>query len=238
MFFFSLKCLPEILLLIKILNSINKGVTKILADDREKDERIFFAFQTQRDVIIQVERLQVGDYLLDNLLVERKSFVDFCKSIKDGRLFHQAAQLARSRIQPLIIIEGISADLKGASIKREAFQGALITLSLIYGIPILRSKSPEETGKLILFAARQIQNSGLNFQCFRRPPPNKNSLHKKLKMQVHILQGFPQIGPSRALQLLEKFGTINKVLNASEELLLEVPGFGRKLIRQILDLSH
>ena len=220
------------------LNSINKEAIKILADSRERNERIFLALQTEGDIIMQVERLEVGDYLLHNLLVERKSFVDFCESIKDGRLFRQAIQLARSRIQPLIIIEGISADLTKTSIKREAILGALITLAVIYGIPVLRSRSPEETAKLILFASRQIENSGLNYHCFRRRPPCRNSVHKKSKMQLQILQGFPGVGPSRAKQLLEKFGTIIKVLTASEEELQAVPGFGRKLIKQILDLCN
>lgn len=90
----------------------------------------------------------------------------------------------------------------------------------------------------MLFASQQIEYSGSNHHRFRRTTACKNTVNKKLKMQLHILQGFPGIGPSRAKQLLEEFGTICKVLTASEEQLLEVPGFSRKLIKQILDLSH
>jgi Fanconi anemia group M protein len=57
-------------------------------------------------------------------------------------------------------------------------------------------------------------------------------------MQIHILQGFPGIGPGNARKLIEKFGTINNVLQASENQLLEVSGIPQKTIKRILELSN
>jgi len=217
----------------KIFSSI-----KIIVDNREQNQCLIEALRNELDISIQFERLEVGDFLLPNLLVERKSLIDFCDSIKDGRLFRQATLLARSAIQPVVIIEGTSSDLRKKSIKREVIQGALITLSLIYRIPILRSKSPEETGKLILFASKQIENLGLSDHRFRRFSASKNSLREKLRMQMHILQGFPGIGPGSARKLIEKFGTIKNVLQASENQLSQVSGIPKKTINRILELSN
>ena len=48
---------------------------------------------------VRLERLAVGDYLVGaGVLVERKTYGDFAMSLVDGRLFPQAAALARSPI--------------------------------------------------------------------------------------------------------------------------------------------
>ena len=36
-------------------------------------------------------------------------------------------------------------------------QGALITVSLILGIPVLRSKDPSETARIIVYIGRQLE---------------------------------------------------------------------------------
>jgi DNA excision repair protein ERCC-4 len=52
----------------------------------------------QSDVFnVQMVRLEAGDYVIDGgVLVERKTYADFAASVADGRLFPQAARLARS----------------------------------------------------------------------------------------------------------------------------------------------
>jgi len=57
-----------------------------------------------------------------------------------------------------MILEGTAKDLASSGMRREAIQGALITLSIILGIPILRSKSPTESAHLMYYAARQINS--------------------------------------------------------------------------------
>ena len=80
-------------------------------DDRERNDALLEALKCQTGLEIKRERLEVRDYLLPNLLVERKSYCDFCESIKNGRLFRQATQLSRSSIQPLLIIEAVAPKL-------------------------------------------------------------------------------------------------------------------------------
>lgn len=49
----------------------------------------------------------LGDYLIDGGGgVERKTYVDFALSLADGRLFPQAAALARNPHRPVLLLEG------------------------------------------------------------------------------------------------------------------------------------
>lgn len=154
-----------------------RKVIEILIDDREKNDKLLQTLKEAEDTMVRIGRLAIGDYLLNNLLVERKSFADLFVSISDGRLFRQAKQLASAEVQPVIILEGTSTDLKATGMKREAVQGALITLTLLFRIPVLRSQAPEETARLILYAARQIENSGFSQQVYSRPSSGRISLN-------------------------------------------------------------
>ena len=104
---------------------------------------------------------------------------------------------------------------------REAIQGALISVSVILGIPVLRSRDAEESARLILYAGRQVQSviSGAVARAGHRP-------NSKRRTQLHILQGLPAVGPVRAARLLEKYGTVEAVLTARLEDLTLVAGRG------------
>ena len=212
-------------------------MVSILVDYRERNREIVSFFRKHAEVTVQFANLEVGDYLLHNLLVERKSLADFYESIKSGRIFSQATRLARSKIQPLIIVEITPGESTKSRLRIEAVQGAIITLSVIYNLPVLRSKSLEDTARLILFANRQIENLGIGNKWLRRPPPPKTFLSDKRKMQLHLLQGFPGIGPIRAKKILDQFRSIKELLNSSEDEIIRLTQFDRQLVRQIIELS-
>ena len=107
-------------------------------------------------------------------------------------------------------------------------QGALITVSLILGIPVLCSKDPNETAALIVYAARQIRSTaGGGFQRRGYQPKNKG------KKQTFILQGLPGVGHERAVSLLKRFGSVQGVINANIEELQSVDGIGRTIAEKI-----
>jgi ERCC4-type nuclease len=200
---------------------MSQGVP-IVVDDREVRSGILEALRAIDGVTVEVRRLAVGDYVVDGqLLVERKTLHDLTESIKDGRLFYQARKLAEAPLRSLIILEGTARSLKASRMRRESLQGALITLTVYLGIPLLRSCDPQETVRLMVYAARQgraIANGALPRQG-KRP-------RGKLRTQLHILQGLPGVGPERARLLLETFGNVEAVLTASEEALKSVDGIG------------
>ena len=52
-------------------------------------------------------------------------------------------------------------------------------------------------------------------------------------MQERMLMQMRQIGPDLARKLIRKFETIDKIINASDEELLEINGIGKQLVHQI-----
>lgn len=204
-------------------------IVNIIVDYREKNSGVIEELRREEMVSITVDTLTLGDYFVDErLLFERKTLPDFITSIKDGRLFHQAIKLASSELRSVIILEGTSSDISRSSMRREAMQGALITLTLILGIPILRSLNAAESAQLILYSARQVKSIA------SKPLPRRGARPKgKKAVQLNIMEGLPGIGPKRALSLLNKFGSIEAVLTADLEELRAIEGIGKRLAESI-----
>ena len=122
----------------------------------------------------------------------------------------------------------IFTDTAELGMTRESMQGALITVSLILGIPVLRSKDPSETAKLMVYIGRQIESMAMGgVQRHGYRPKNKR------KRQLFILQGLPGIGPGRAGRLLDHFGSVEAAISASSSELQTVDSFGKGVANKI-----
>ena len=199
----------------------------IIADDREPDS-VINQLKVYDNIKLTKQRLAIGDYEINGrLLVERKTLQDLVASIKDGRLFKQACRLANSPLQTLIILEGTTKNLK-SNMRREAIQGALITISIYFAIPLLRSMHPQETAQLMLYVAQQ--NKVISNNTLRRKGKRPKG---KRKTQLHILQGLPNIGSERANALLDQFGSIEAVLTATTNELQKIDGIGSGIAKKI-----
>lgn len=196
---------------------------EVKADDREP-EAVLKALRALPGVRVAVRRMRLGDYLVDGrLLVERKTLPDFALSVVDGRLFAQASRLAAADLPRALLLEGAASDVGRTGVRREALQGALVTVGLLFGIPVLRSRDPGETARLLLCAARQIRASASG----GLPRPGRRP-RGKVRTQLRILQGLPGVGPGRAKALLDAFGTVEAALSADAEALAALPGIGPK----------
>jgi DNA excision repair protein ERCC-4 len=173
--------------------------------------------------------LPVGDYVVaDSLLIERKTLPDLVQSIIDGRLFAQALRLVEAEYPAALILEGGMRELENTQMRWEAIQGALVTVALFVGLPVLRSLSHEETARTLFYAARQQISAETSTLARRSRRPKRRAA-----LQSYILQGLPGVGPKRAKQLLTRFGNVESVITASAEALREVDGLGPETIRKI-----
>ena len=197
----------------------------IEVDDRESRSPVLPALRDCADFHVAVAHLPLGDYRVDGrFLFERKTLTDLVAAIKDGRLFRQALKLSVTTLRPAIILEGTGRELVGSSMRWEAIQGALVTVSLFCGVPLLRTRTPGETVRTMLFAARQ----GRKFASGGLPRRGRRPRGKRAR-QLYILQGFPGIGPERAHRLLERFGSVDAITRAGAEDLCSVPGIGERI---------
>ena len=205
----------------------------IVADDREAASAVPAALQALPGIKVRYKRLAVGDYEVDHRCVfERKTVVDFASSIADGRLFVQAQRLASLSEPAAIILEGRAGDVAATQMRREALQGAMVSLSMIFHLPVLRALDAAETARLLVYAGQQLRRHEWWGGCHygRRPK-------RKHRIQLRILQGLPGVGPTRAEQLLQAFGSVGAVMAASQESLEGVEEVGAKTaaaIRQVL----
>jgi ERCC4-type nuclease len=201
----------------------------ITADDRERASGVLACLKARPDVECVVERLAVADYRVEErVLVERKTIADFAASLVDGRLFAQAAKLVRQAERAVLILEGTGGALAMPGVSREALQGALIAIGVFHGIAVLRSADAEKTARLLVHLGRQVRR----FARGGLPRPGYRPKGKRAR-QLFLLQGLPGVGPERAARLLERFGSVEAVVQAPPEALAEVEGIGEKTAARI-----
>ncbi|TAL87673.1 MAG: nuclease [Rhodanobacter sp.] len=202
---------------------------RLLVDDRECRGAMRVALAACDTFAIEIRRLPVGDYCVDNaLLFERKTLLDLAASIKDGRLFAQALRLAKAKLPAALILEGSARDLASSGMRVEAIRGALVTVSLFIGLPVLRTHDAEDTVRTLRYAAQQrrAMTSGALPRRGRRPKG-------KAALQSHVLQGLPGVGPQRAARLIQRFGSIEAAIVADADALAEVDGIGPLIARKL-----
>jgi ERCC4-type nuclease len=180
---------------------------------------------------VQMARLRAGDYRIDErVLVERKTYSDFATSLADGRLFPQAAVLAQSPHRSVILLEG-PRPLKMPDVHPHAIKGALVSLAVMWRLPVLHARDPEDSLRILRLLAHQVRNSDPGV--LRRYGQKPKRLASR---RLHMLQGLPGIGPALADRLLAAFGSVERVVAADETMLAHVRGVGPTKARRIREL--
>jgi DNA excision repair protein ERCC-4 len=183
------------------------------------------------DFDVRMGHLPVGDYCVDRgIVVERKTHADFAVSLVDGRLFPQAAKLARCPHRPIILIEG-PCPVRMPDVHPHALKGAIVSLAVMWRLPVLYARDPEDSLRILRCLADQLGSSddGVLKRYGRKP---KRLASRKL----YMLQGLPGVGPALAHRLLREFGSIERVVTADEAALMRVRGVGRQRAAHIREL--
>ncbi len=128
-----------------------------------------------------------------------------------------------------LLIEGTVSELKHSGMTAQSIRAALATVSVFFGVPVLRTTCAAESAELLKSIAAQGRatvHAGLPRLGVR--PKGKR------RVQLHLLQGLPGIGPERATRLLDHFGTVKAVAGATEKELRAVAGVGPDCARRIV----
>lgn len=211
----------------------NKPV--VYADSREGNSKVI-RHLTEMEMDVKVRPMAVGDYQVsDDVAIERKTAKDFVDSIMDKRLFKQATELREEFKNPLIILEGD--DFYNGFINPNAVRGSIASIALDFGISIIPTRNAQDT-------AAMIKRIAIREQTGEKPHIQTRTDKKPVNMweqQLFIVESLPNIGPVNAKKLLEHFGTVSKIINASENELMEVEGIGKKTaknIRKVVDSKY
>ena len=200
----------------------------IIVDDRERKSAIAEELK-MHDVLLRVSRIDIGDYVLsDRVVVERKSFNDLESSIIDGRLFSQAKELLKYK-KPLIIVETGSP----SRLHRNAVYGAVSSIILDYGIPVIFMDPPEAATFMYRIAYREQVSEGRHVGIAK-----KQRIWTDDDARISIVSGFPGISIIRAQSLMDHFKTLHSLFSADESELLKVEGIGPKKAKQMLKIIY
>jgi len=199
-----------------------KEIQKIIIDNHEKNSFVPSELKEQ-GFEIEFKDLKVGDYIVRDIVIERKTVSDFISSMINKRLSNQIEELKQYK-NPLLIIEGIDEQelyteeyfKEKTGMHPNSIRGFLVSILLVHKIPIIFTKNAEDTAKFIsVILKRKPKEVSLNV--------SKRNLNKKERLQF-ILESFPGIGPKTAKKLLKKFKTLRNIFNAQIDELKELIG--------------
>lgn len=222
---------------VKVLDPTPKkeDLPVVFADTREGNSKVI-RHLSEMEIDVKVQAMAVGDYQVsDEVVIERKTAKDFVDSIVDKRLFKQARSLMEEFKRPLIILEGD--DLYNGMINPNAIRGSIASIALDFGISIIPTRNAQDT-------AAMIKRIAIREQSGEKTPIQIRTDKKPVNLweqQLFIIESLPNIGPVNAKNLLEHFGTVANIINASESQLQEVEGIGKKTaanIRKVVDSKY
>lgn len=213
----------------------NKKLT-IIVDIREQKAKVVEELKKIQGIDIIFKQLPVGDYIIsDRVVIERKKEADFIHTITDGRFHKQLEELKRNFEKPLILVEG--KDLYRYDIHPNAIRGALLSILIDYGIPILFANDSKDAAQLLYILARREQQ-----ELRREVRLRGEKKPKEIKeIQRYILEGLPGVSSKLADRLLRHFGSVEKVILASEDQLMKIEGIGSKkarIIKKVLKAKY
>jgi len=217
-----------------------------IATQNTKIIESFYKVNTNLKIPIKIiiKQLKLGDYKCKDLIFERKTIADLIVSIRSGdRLLDQFRRLNllitnNSQVQCFLCIIGnidfeIKSYLKKRSKKTISFDreynrikksiNAILAKFNIYGICALTFETIDDFTYFIL---KCIQYRYIKNPENRIPQKYKVIINddKKIneKVSITMLKGIPGIGDKTARKLLNKFGNIVNIANASLEEIQEV----------------
>jgi Fanconi anemia group M protein len=184
---------------------------RIIADIHEKNSLVISNLANEAE--LEIKNLEIGDYLIGNIIIERKTFSDFISSMLSKRLVEQLRQM-QSYESRILILEGRDFEefeKKETKLNPNAIRGMILSISLDFKTPIIFTKDSEDTAKFLLVLAKRQLKPRAEFTFHSRKP-----LSKKEQKQ-YIIESFPGIGPKTAKALLKKFGSIKSIINSKPE---------------------
>jgi len=204
---------------------------KLIVDSRELPTAV--ARELARlDIDITGESLEIGDYIAsEDVAIERKESTDFIQSLIDGRLFVQLTALRSAYRRPVLIIEG--EQLIGLrAVNPASIYGALASIAIRIQVPIIWTRSAEETANVVYRLAHLEQVTS------NKPLRTRSGETKGTDAEIleYILSGFPGIDTVTSRALLTEFGTLEDIFKAETKALQKVKGVGPKIAGRIRHL--
>lgn len=167
-----------------------------------------------KDIIVKKTNLNIGDFVIGNYIIERKTLSDLASSILDGRYKEQSSRLD-SYLQehledsPVIMyfVEG-SLDLfiNAHNVSKDKLISACISLMCNKNYKVFMTRHLNETCDFLLKLALKSTNTNLNVCAnISQTKYKKNSQINKDNVGIIMLTTIPNVSNHIATQLLQPF---------------------------------
>jgi ERCC4-type nuclease len=193
--------------------------SKILVDNHEKNSLVPSELAKQ-NIPYEFQHLNIGDYIVNDIVIERKTLPDLKSSIINKRIFEQLKNI-RQYPRCFLLIETNEEEIDRVS------KGFILSAAINYQIPVIFSKNEEDTASYLALLAKKKEKTEISLR-------QKLPLSEKEQKQF-ILEGFPGIGQATAKELTQKFKSIKNIINAPKEELEEILGKKTDAFMKILD---
>lgn len=207
---------------------------EVVLDQRELDSSIGRDLSRRDGFETRLETLEVGDYVLsDRVVVERKTISDFLDTLTGGdrSMFEQVKDDARYYDRPVVILEGDGL-YEERNVHPNAIRGALASLAVDFGASVLRTDDESGTADLLATIATREQETE-NREISVHGEKGSKTLSEQ---QEYVVASIADVGPVIAQALLKHFGSVEAVMTASEDDLLEVEGVGEVTAERIREV--
>lgn len=183
-----------------------------------------------------ITEMKVGDYVVGDIVIERKAIDDYIQSLTSGHLNEQLYELSFNYSFSYLFVEGIVNEaLMKNNFRRRAFISSLIGSSFKHSID-------GEKGQIVTVNLETAFDTALALASLhkkigkeeQRLPVMVKPTWSKEDIQIFILSSFPNIGEKRAKLLLKKLGSLRKVFEA--EIIRGVKGFTPALNRRFQEI--
>jgi len=183
---------------------------------------------------LKLQNLGIGDYVVsDRVCIERKTTTDFLDSLINKRrnLLEQILRMRKEYKKPVLVIEGES--LYGQrNVHPNVVRAVMATIAIDLSVPIIQTRDEADTASLLYVIAKREQmpnKTEIN-------PHGKKPSASLTEQQEYLVSAVSNIGIVTARNLLRRFKTVEKVVTASKEELMEVEHVGEKTVEHIREV--
>jgi ERCC4-type nuclease len=178
-----------------------------------------------------VDRYVLGPHVA----ADRRTRNGFLNGILDKTLFTSAIFLREHFDVPLLIVEGGVAP-NYRSFSPDAVTGALSSMMLEYGLSVVCTTDATQTTHLLNTMARQAQHGIAEISLVP-----KRSAATLPDLQRRVVEMLPGCGRVMARELLQRYGSMRGIVDASASELRQIRGIGAKRadeIRRVLTAEY
>ncbi|MGC1121408.1 MAG: helix-hairpin-helix domain-containing protein [Candidatus Methanofastidiosia archaeon] len=197
---------------------------------------------------IDITHLPLGDFFLvsrdTGVLIERKSTSDFLSSLRSNRLWDQLLRFMKVSTllgyplkRKLLIIHGTFDH--DSSVSWPQIMGAYMEILFVYDIPLVVCEDDEALYQCLrILIQREAQGKNDVLPSSRWFRKHCSPHLPEMDLRRYVLASVPSIGDVLAKNLLDHFGSIAAVANATERQLQRVEGIGKKKAEKIYSIFH